>query len=139
MPFSHAFDKQDHRGVGNSQLMKEQPALGEKYRYKSVAEQRSIDLGWNLLMERQFQAFRDAIFLNDEELSHFHQLVLRSVLATDIFDKEINDRRKQRWRLAFSPENHHQRDRLSAEYVCNLKATIVIEHLMQASDVVGHR
>jgi len=129
------FWPQDHRGIGNKQLVQEQPKLGEKYGYKSVAEQHSIELGWGTLMEPQFNSFRDAICRDEEELSRFHQLVVRSVLATDIFDKEINDQRKQRWRVAFSSGNPSQSE-LNAEHVCNMKATIVIEHLIQASDVV---
>jgi len=50
------------------------------------------------------------------------------VLATDIFDKELNDLRKSRWNKAFSAE---QED----EEFNNLRATIVIEHIIQASDV----
>jgi hypothetical protein len=58
------------------------------------------------------------------------------VLATDIFDKELNDLRKERWNKAFStmpedntaPDDKNNQDPL-------LRATIVIEHIIQASDV----
>jgi hypothetical protein len=46
------------------------------------------------------------------------------VLATDIFDKELNDRRKTRWDRAFAKKS-----------IRILMATIVIEHIIQASDV----
>jgi 3'5'-cyclic nucleotide phosphodiesterase len=52
------------------------------------------------------------------------------VLATDIFDKELIDLRKDRWNKAFAEKF------LPSEGECgDIKATIVIEHLNQASDV----
>ena len=48
-------------------------------------------------------------------------------MATDIFDKELNDLRKKRWDKAFSTD--------TPPNVNNLRATIVIEHIIQASDV----
>lgn len=51
------------------------------------------------------------------------------VLATDIFDKELNDLRKARWFNAFSDLNG------TTQSKNELKATIVIEHIIQASDV----
>ena len=50
-----------------------------------------------------------------------------STVATDIFDKQLNDLRKTRWNKAFdeSVEGANQ----------NLRGTIVLEHIIQASDV----
>jgi 3'5'-cyclic nucleotide phosphodiesterase len=48
--FSALIHDVDHRGVGNAQLMKEDPNMGDKYRGKSVAEQNSLDLSWDLLV-----------------------------------------------------------------------------------------
>ena len=52
------------------------------------------------------------------------------VIATDIFDKELGELRKNRWAKAFSTEE----DEIDPDDE-NRKATIVIEHIMQASDV----
>jgi hypothetical protein len=52
------------------------------------------------------------------------------VLATDIFDKGLNDLRKARWQQAFSDDNEAVIERND-----ELRATIVIEHIIQASDV----
>lgn len=49
-------------------------------------------------------------------------------MATDIFDAELSELRKKRWDKAFDPEQSDKDDE-------NRKATIVIEHIMQASDV----
>lgn len=99
------------------------------YRNKSIAEQNSLDLSWNLLMSEQFTALRKCMFATDDELKRFRQVVVNVVLATDIFDKELNAIRKERWIKAFSDEIVEGSD------VNNLRATIVIEHLIQASDV----
>jgi hypothetical protein len=55
-------------------------------------------------------------------------VVVQVVLATDIFDRELNDLRKSRWNRAFSGA---QDEKMRNE----LRATIVIEHIIQASDV----
>ena len=52
------------------------------------------------------------------------------VLATDIFDKELNDLRKARWTDAFCCKDTEAQNKDS-----DLRATIVIEHIIQASDV----
>ena len=127
--FSALIHDVDHQGVSNKQLMKEDPAMGKRYRNKSVAEQNSLDISWEFLMSPQFDNLRSCLFGTEDELLRFRQLVVNVVLATDIFDKELNDRRKLRWKRAFSES------RLDPQDVSNLRATIVLEHIIQASDV----
>ncbi|KAL7556387.1 hypothetical protein ACA910_014129 [Epithemia clementina (nom. ined.)] len=131
--FSALIHDVDHHGVSNIQLSKENPTLARVYRNKSIAEQNSIDVAWNVLMRQDdFQALRNCIYTDKNELTRFRQTVINVVLATDIFDKELNELRKQRWNNAFSEKcvmpEFKQED-------TNVKATIVIEHLIQASDV----
>lgn len=54
------------------------------------------------------------------------------VMATDIMDKDLKQLRNNRWAKAFS-ESANETD---IQVDTNRKATIVIEHLIQASDVV---
>ncbi|EEC45650.1 predicted protein, partial [Phaeodactylum tricornutum CCAP 1055/1] len=82
---------------------------------KSVAEQNSIDLAWDLLIDDSYAELRNTIYATQEEQLRFRQLVVNSVMATDIMDKDLKGLRNARWE--------------------NRKATIVIEHLIQASDV----
>jgi len=121
----------DHTGVPNAQLVKEKTPIANAYKNKSVAEQNSVDIAWDLLMDQSFAALRGVIYCNDSGLRRFRQLVVNSVMATDIVDKELKELRNTRWDRAFeesaAPEN--MRDTV------NRKATIVIEHLIQASDV----
>lgn len=81
-------------------------------------------------MQDGFSALRTAIYTTDEELKRFRQLVVNCVMATDIMDKELKGLRNARWDRAFS-EQAILDDRMTI----NRKATIVIEHLLQASDV----
>jgi 3'5'-cyclic nucleotide phosphodiesterase len=103
--------------------------MAELYRNKSVAEQNSFDLAWDLLMERGFQNLRKCIYVNQEEFHRFRQLVVNGVIATDIVDKDLKARRNNRWDTAFDPSQ------VAGMRGKTLKATIIIEHLIQASDV----
>ena len=49
--FSALIHDCDHQGISNNQLIKEQAPIAEKYKGKSVAEQNSVDMAWDLLME----------------------------------------------------------------------------------------
>ena len=120
----------DHPGVPNSQLIKEQTTLAAVYRNKSIAEQNSVDLAWDLLMDDAYGDLRRTIYATTSEFTRFRQLVVNIVLATDIMDKDLAALRKGRWNKAFSDEVSD-----SSEDDVNRKATIVMEHLIQASDV----
>jgi hypothetical protein len=91
---------------------------------------------------------RSAICLTQEEEVRFRQLVVNAVMATDIMDKDLKKLRDDRWMKAFDSEREgiisldralsdsdsSLNDKASKDVV-NRKATIVIEHLIQASDV----
>ncbi|CAB9500129.1 Receptor-type guanylate cyclase gcy [Seminavis robusta] len=127
----------DHRGVPNGRLVEEEPRLGELYE-QSVAEQNSVDLAWLKLMSDEYQDLRACIYSNEAEMKRFRQVVVNTVLATDIFDKKLKALRNARWDKAF-----HNADKfidegtgiISEQEDVNRKATIVIEHIIQASDV----
>jgi len=129
--FSSLIHDVDHRGVPNFLLVKEEPALGSMYRQQAVAEQNSVDVAWNLLMDPSFTALRRTIYSNVSELRRFRVLVVNCLMATDIFDKELAALRKARWESAFFGEHNDDNSQISI----NRKATIVIEHIIQASDV----
>eukprot|EP00977_Amphora_coffeiformis_P003945 scaffold792_cov163-Amphora_coffeaeformis.AAC.4 len=129
--FSALIHDVGHLGVSNAQLVKENSPLAIAYHNKSVLEQQSVDLGFALLMDDSFANLRAAIYSNEEEFKLFRQLVVNAVLATDVMDKELGAARKHRWQEAFSDKASQD----SPEVVANRKATIVIEHLIQASDV----
>ena len=121
----------DHPGVPNTQLVKEECPLAKRYKNKSPAEQNSVDLAWNMLMDEEYSDLRAVIYQTDAELKRFRQLIVNSVMATDIADRELKILRNNRWDRAFSEAVNDA----SANETINRKATIVIEHLIQASDV----
>jgi len=103
-------------------LIKEDKAMADKYKNKSLAEQHSLDTCWDLLMaEGQFEALRGCLFTTASEMKRFRQVMVNVVLATDIFDKELNELRKNRWSKAFDPACT-----LSENESTDLRATIVV-------------
>jgi len=119
--------------VPNAQLVKEETDMAKMYHNKSVAEQNSVDLAWDLLMEPAYEELRKCIYTNQEELERFRQLIVNSVMATDVMDKELGVLRKERWEKAFN--TNVTGVETSSQEIANRKATIVIEHMIQASDV----
>jgi hypothetical protein len=132
--FSALIHDVDHTGLPNAQLVKDNPTLAKVYNSKSVAEQNSVDIAWDLLMEPAYADLRNCIYQNQEELERFRHLIVNAVMATDIADKEQAAFRRKRWEKAFSGADATSISESTEECV-NRKATIVIEHLIQASDV----
>ena len=124
----------DHPGVANSTLVKEGSPLAKVYKGVSVAEQNSVDLAWEILMDAKYLDLRRTIYTTKAEFKRFRQLVVNAVMATDVMDKEIGEARKVRWNKAFSSGSEAALQE-SPQVATNRKATIVLEHLIQASDV----
>ena len=102
------------------------------YDNQSVAEQNSVSIAFEVLMRSEYADLRACLFTDRNELRRFRQLVVNSVMATDIFDPELKRMRDQRWEKAF----HAGGDAFDTSTLdFNRKATIIIEHLLQASDV----
>jgi len=132
--FSALIHDVDHMGVPNAQLVKECAPIAKVYNNRSVAEQNSLDLAWDLLMDSQFADLRATIYSTQDELKRFRQLVVNSVMAADIVDKDLKALRNARWERAFKVVESSLTCTNTRDEV-NRKATIVIEHLIQASDV----
>eukprot|EP00980_Cylindrotheca_fusiformis_P005865 scaffold1231_cov107-Cylindrotheca_fusiformis.AAC.13 len=132
--FSAIIHDVDHPGVTNAQLVKENARCAQIYK-KSVAEQKSVDIAWDMLMSDEYAALRACIYQTEEDLQRFRQLVVNTVMATDIVDKELQALRKARWETAFSNINSAGESLDDGTESEDRKATIVIEHLIQASDV----
>ena len=86
-------------------------------------------------MEPSFSNLRAVIYTDIEEFTRFRYLVVNSVMATDVMDREIGAARKARWLQAFDTQGSKGDNSVVAEAINDRKATIVIEHLIQASDV----
>jgi hypothetical protein len=132
--FSALIHDVDHSGVPNSQLVKENTTTAVRYKDRSVAEQHSIAVAWSLLMQPCYRELRECIYGTQTEFDRFRQLVVNSVMATDIMDRELKKFRDNRWEKAFDLKNDIGIIGQSTEN-CNRMATVVIEHMIQASDV----
>eukprot|EP00934_Nitzschia_sp_Nitz4_P002739 Nitzschia sp. Nitz4//scaffold111_size72815//56756//60609//NITZ4_005798-RA/size72815-snap-gene-0.111-mRNA-1//-1//CDS//3329533204//2729//frame0 len=139
----------DHTGLTNTELNAMETVHTTQYRQQSVAEQNSVDVAWMLLMEHRFRELRGAIYTNEKELRQFRQIIVNTVIATDIADKKLKHYREGRWEMAFP--KHGRRSEASADdgtrsdagsvsltstaEDVNRKAAIVVEYIIQASDV----
>ena len=120
----------DHWGVSNAQLIKEGTRLAQQYKNRSVAEQNSVTVAWDLLMNPDdYGDLQKVIFPTEEEYKRFRIIVVNLVMSTDIFEPEMQELQAKRWTKAFEPGHDGEPDRE------NFKATVVLEHIMQASDV----
>ena len=123
----------EHPGVANGQLVKENSPIARRYNNLSVAEQHSVDVAWDILMSDVFADLQACIFPNDEEYKRFRQVVVNAVVTTDIFDKELKRAREIRWDNTYGNSANTKEER--EKDVINRKATIVIELVIQVSDV----
>jgi hypothetical protein len=76
----------DHTGVPNSTLINENAALPVQ-QAKECCWQNSVDIAWAILMDPEYDELRGSIYSDETNLEHFRQLVVNSVMATDIMDK----------------------------------------------------
>lgn len=130
--FSALIHDVEHPGVPNSQLVKEKAKIADMFNGKSVAEQNSVVVAWNILLDPKFELLRRTLCPTIEEAKRFRQLVVNAVMATDVMARDLKAIRDRRWAQAFASvpladEAH--------SVTVNRKATVVIEHLIQASDV----
>merc|ERR1712176_1587280 len=131
--FSALIHDVDHCGVPNSQLVKENTTAAIRYHNRSVAEQHSIAVAWSLLMQPCYGELRECIYRTKTEFDRFRQLVVNSVMATDIMDRDLKKFRDNRWEKAFHLKNEFDASHNTEN--ANRMATVVIEHMIQASDV----
>ena len=83
-------------------------------------------------MDESFVDLRRSIYATEDEFHWFRQLLVNTVIATDIFDKELKALHNAHWEKAFSSTTTETD---YGELLLNKKATVVIEHLIQASDI----
>ena len=131
--FSALIHDVDHPGVSNAQLVKEETEVATLYNNKSVAEQNSITISWDLLMQSKFDDLRKAFIPTETEMKHFRQLLVNAVMATDLFDADLKRLRENRWHKVFDDKD--DKNPIDDEEDSNRRATIIIEHIIQASDV----
>mmetsp|Transcript_23869 Transcript_23869/g.39456 ORF Transcript_23869/g.39456 Transcript_23869/m.39456 type:complete len:1195 (-) Transcript_23869:99-3683(-) len=134
--FSALIHDVEHTGVPNAVLVAENDDLAMKYDNKSVAENHSVHIALSLLSAPRFQALQAAIHSTITERGLFRQILVNTVLATDIMDESIKSRRQERWSKAFDEEENACSTLATPNTLFgHRRATVVIEHIIQASDV----
>lgn len=115
-------------------------------------------------MKEKYSGLRRALFCNEQEMHRFRQLLVNLVIATDIADADLKKLRDERWAKVFDSEIASSTDpdndtikqqegsqtfNFSDEQSSHIgeidiqqsdtdiarKATVIIEHLILASDV----
>lgn len=130
--FSALIHDLDHKGIPNFCLAKEDPEMNEKFKGKALAEQHSFNMGWDIFMGPEYDALRACVYVNKEELVRFRHLVIKSIIATEIFDPDLAKQRLDRWNEA---NDSYQSSLVDKDEARNRKATVALEHLIQTSDV----
>lgn len=125
----------DHTGLPNAQLVKDKAPVALRFNKKSVAEQNSTHIGWELLMDKRFERLRKCIYQTNVERKRFRQLVINSIMATDIADRKVIAQRNSKWERAFRKSTKPDTSPMHLQESMNRKATVVIEHIIQVSDV----
>ena len=72
-----SFVASDHPGVPNAQLVKEETRLARVYKNRSISEQNSLDMAWDLLMDPSYQCLVRAICGTQDELKRFRQILVQ--------------------------------------------------------------
>lgn len=52
--------------------------MAKHYKGRSIAEQNSVDLAWNLLISDKYKALRNTIYTTERGKKRFRQLVVNS-------------------------------------------------------------
>jgi class 3 adenylate cyclase len=120
-----------HTGVPNAVLIAEKADVATRNNNKSVAERHAVQLALCILEESTFADLRACIYANEAQQSRFQMLLVNIVIATDIHDKDLREFRDLKWEQAFhcSNEGEDEPNAIAS------KAMIVVEHIIQASDV----
>jgi 3'5'-cyclic nucleotide phosphodiesterase len=115
-------------------LIQEEHPTAITYAGKSVAEQNSVDVAWRLLTRPEFGDLRACIYTTAKERRQFRQILVNVVMATDLFDRDLKAMREARWTTLFDDKlQDHDTGLVGVD--ANRRATIIIELIIQASDV----
>ena len=114
-----------HPGIPNSELVATEHELAKRYGSQSIAEMHSIHLAMKSL--EKYPDLEAQVYSTPHERKRFHRLLRHSVLATDIMGGEFS----RRWSKAFGDTVVEDDE----DSLLNRKASIVLELIIQASDV----
>jgi len=120
----------DHPGVSNELLVAENDALAKIYA-SSQAERNSLDVFWKIFCQENFHKLRRTVYETPEEFEHFRQVMVQSILATDVANKILQQHRIKRWKSCLVPGSNATPDQCKTCLVEQLAQTCDIAHTMQ--------
>lgn len=98
----------EHQGLPNRQLCNEDSKLAVTYNDQSVAENRSLAIGFHELLKEDYKELRTVLFGNSKETDpsqsdyhRFRRQVISLVLTTDIANPDRTALFKSKWKEAF--------------------------------------
>ena len=80
-------------------------------------------------MKDKYKELRQCICHSEQELMRFRQLLVNAVIATDIADKELQQRQKKRWDKAFHCGSEESLDDNENKNDMDRKATMCLSTL----------
>lgn len=105
--FSALIHDVEHKGVPNRQLTLEHDPLAILYNDQSIAEQRSLHIGFSTLLHPEYKELRQAMFglqgdeADSESYWYFRKTVIDLVLNTDIASPDRTQLAKSKFKEAF--------------------------------------
>jgi DNA-binding PadR family transcriptional regulator len=94
----------EHQGVPNKQLVLEKHPLALQYNDQSIAEQRSLTIGFTELLKPAYDNLRQVMFpstFSGDGYRCFREAVTNLILATDIATPERGEIVRKKWDTAF--------------------------------------
>jgi hypothetical protein len=91
----------EHQGIPNRQLSMEDNELAIQYNDQSIAEHRSLYIGFSELLKPEYIELRSVVFPQAEDYRRFRKGVVNLVLITDIASPERTQIGKSKWKEAF--------------------------------------
>ena len=115
-------------GIPNTQLVQSKNPMAVVYKNRCVAEQKSVAIAFDLLLDRRFKELRETIYHEHAELVQFRSVVVNAVLATDHLASLLAEQRAQRWSTLFGQLETGKR-----LGTVSCRATLVIELMIHGN------
>lgn len=97
----------------------------------------SIDVAFAILMNPKYRELRQTIYKDEAEMRRFRQILVNAIMASNVTDEKLKDLRHKKWREAFEKQvTYSSILKHNPTVENNRKATIGIETLIQASDIM---
>jgi len=91
----------EHQGIPNRQLAVEDDVLALRYNDQSIAEMRSLYIGFSELLKPDYALLRGVIFPTSEDYRRFRDATVNLVLMTDLASPDRAQIGKSKWKEAF--------------------------------------